>query len=115
MENTDSLYNYDDEFRNSIATVDEHGKRLWVYPKKPSGYYHRLRIVVTVILLSFLMAGPFIHVRGQPLFLFNVFERKFILFGQVFWPQDFVLLAIALITFFVFITLFTVVLGRIWC
>ena len=115
MENTDSLYNYDDEFRNSIATVDEHGKRLWVYPKKPAGYYHRLRIAVTVILLSFLMTGPFIHVRGQPLFLFNVFERKFILFGQVFWPQDFVLLAIALITFFVFITLFTVVFGRIWC
>lgn len=115
MQNPDSLYTYDDEFRNSIATVDEHGKRLWVYPKKPAGYYHRLRIAVTVILLSSLMAGPFIHVHGQPLFLFNVFERKFILFGQVFWPQDFVLLAIALITFFVFITLFTVVFGRIWC
>jgi cytochrome c oxidase accessory protein FixG len=47
--------------------------------------------------------------------LFNFFERKFVLFGQVFWPQDFVLLAITLITFFVFVILFTVVFGRIWC
>jgi cytochrome c oxidase accessory protein FixG len=47
--------------------------------------------------------------------LFNIFERKFILFGQIFWPQDFFLLAITLITFFVFVILFTVVFGRIWC
>jgi cytochrome c oxidase accessory protein FixG len=111
----DSLYTYDDEFRDHLGTVDEKGKRLWVYPKKPSGYFHRLRIVVTVVLLSMLFAGPLIKWNGQPLFLFNIFERKFILFGQVFWPQDFVLLAIVLLTFFVFVILFTVVFGRIWC
>lgn len=115
MEKEDTLYTYDDEFRNSIATVDEHGKRVWVYPKKPSGRLHTWRIILTVFLLAALMGGPFVRVHGQPLFLFNVFERKFILFGQVFWPQDFVVLAIALLTFFVFIILFTVVFGRIWC
>jgi cytochrome c oxidase accessory protein FixG len=104
-----------EEFREHIATVDKEGKRLWMYPKKPSGRLHRWRIVVTVILLSLLFAGPIIKVHGQPLFLFNIFERKFILFGQVFWPQDFVLLAITLIAFFVFVILFTVVFGRIWC
>jgi cytochrome c oxidase accessory protein FixG len=111
----DSLYIYDDEFRDHLGTVDAKGKRLWVYPKKPTGYFHRLRIVVTVVLLSLLFAGPLIKWNGQPLFLFNIFERKFILFGQVFWPQDFVLLAIVLLTFFVFVILFTVVFGRIWC
>ncbi|HEX8061087.1 MAG TPA: 4Fe-4S binding protein, partial [Cyclobacteriaceae bacterium] len=102
-------------FQDSIATVDEKGKRVWVYPKKPSGYYHRLRIWVTVALLAFLFAGPFIRVGGQPLLLLNIFERKFVIFGQAFWPQDFVLIALMLITFFVFIILFTVVFGRIWC
>jgi cytochrome c oxidase accessory protein FixG len=115
MANEDSLYTYDDEFRDHLGTVDAKGKRLWVYPKKPAGYFHRLRIVVTVVLLSLLFAGPLIKWNGQPFFLFNVFERKFILFGQVFWPQDFVLLAIVLLTFFVFVILFTVVFGRIWC
>jgi cytochrome c oxidase accessory protein FixG len=104
-----------DQFRNTIATVDEKGKRLWIYPKKPSGKFHNWRILVTVILLSILFAGPFIKIDGQPFMLFNIFERKFVIFGQAFWPQDFVLLAVTLITFFVFVILFTVVFGRVWC
>ncbi|MEJ0055589.1 MAG: cytochrome c oxidase accessory protein CcoG [Bacteroidota bacterium] len=115
MNTTEDLYQYDEEFRNTIATVDEKGKRIWLYPKKPSGNLHRKRIVVTVALLSLFFSGPFITIGGQPLLLLNVFARKFVIFGQVFWPQDFVLLAITLITFFVFIILFTVVFGRIWC
>ncbi len=109
------LLNDDEEFRDSISTVDEKGKRIWVYPKKPSGQYHNWRIVVTVVLLSLLFCGPFIKIGGQPLLLLNIVERKFIILGQAFWPQDFVLLAIVLITFFVFIILFTVVFGRVWC
>jgi cytochrome c oxidase accessory protein FixG len=112
---TNDLYQYDEQFRDSIATVDEKGERIWIYPKKPSGYYHRLRIAVTVVLLSLLMGGPFIKIGGQPLLLLNIFERRFVILGQVFWPHDFILLALTLITFFVFIILFTVVFGRIWC
>ncbi|HNF81174.1 MAG TPA: 4Fe-4S binding protein, partial [Cyclobacteriaceae bacterium] len=104
-----------EEFRDSIATVDEAGKRIWIYPKKPSGNFHRWRIVVTVALLSLLFSGPFIRINGQPALLLNVFERKFVILGQAFWPQDFFLLAVTLITFFVFIILFTVVFGRVWC
>ncbi len=56
----------DDEFRDSIATVDEEGKRIWLYPKKPSGKFHNWRILVTVVLLSILFGGPFIKIGGQP-------------------------------------------------
>ncbi len=115
MNTTDSLYQFDEEFRDSIATVDKEGKRVWIYPKKPAGHYHHRRIVVTVILLTIFFVGPFLQWNGKPFFLLNIFERKFILFGQVFWPQDFFLLALTLITFFVFIILFTVVFGRLWC
>ncbi len=110
-----NLYEYEEEFRNSIATVDERGKRVWVYPKKPAGVHHRWRIGVSIALLALLISGPFLTIGGQPLLLLNIFERKFVILGQIFWPQDFVLLAILLITFFVFIILFTVVYGRIWC
>lgn len=112
---TGAQYSSGEQFRDSIATVDEKGKRLWIYPKKPSGRYHTWRIIVTTILLSLLFAGPFLKINGQPFLLMNVVERKFVILGQAFWPQDFVLLAITLITFFVFIILFTVVFGRIWC
>lgn len=115
MVNQKDFYQFDEEFRDSIATVDEKGKRIWVYPKKPSGHYHTLRIIVTVVLLSILFAGPFIKIGGQPFLLLNIFERRFVVLGQAFWPQDFILLALVLITFFVFIILFTVVFGRVWC
>ena len=111
----EELYQFDEEFRDTIATVDEQGKRVWVYPKKPKGQLHNARIWVTVFLLSILFAGPFITIGGRPLLLLNVFEREFVIFGQAFWPQDFFLLAILLITFFVFVILFTVVFGRLWC
>jgi cytochrome c oxidase accessory protein FixG len=47
--------------------------------------------------------------------LLNILERKFILFGQVFWPQDFHLVVLSLITLIVFIILFTVIFGRLFC
>lgn len=76
---------------------------------------HNLRIAVTFVLLSILFAGPFLTIGGKPFLLLNFFERKFVILGQPFWPQDFFLLAITLITFFVFVILFTVVFGRLWC
>lgn len=109
------LYQYDEEFRDSIATVDERGKRVWVYPKKPTGSIHTWRIAVTTLLLGLFVTGPFLKVSGKPLLLLNFFERRFVIFGNAFWPQDFILLAITLLVFFVFIILFTVVFGRIWC
>lgn len=109
------LYSYDEEFRDTIATVDKKGKRIWLFPKMPRGAYHGWRIAVTALLLTIFFAGPFLKIGGQPFLLLNIFERKFVVLGQAFWPQDFVLLAITLLTFFVFIILFTVVFGRIWC
>ncbi|UXX78489.1 cytochrome c oxidase accessory protein CcoG [Reichenbachiella carrageenanivorans] len=108
-------YQFEEEYRDTIATVDESGKRIWVYPKKPKGKYHNYRIGVTVVLLGLLFAGPFITIGGRPMLLLNIFERKFIILGQAFWPQDFFLLALLAVTFFVFIILFTVAFGRVWC
>lgn len=104
-----------DHFRDSLSTVDESGKRVWVYPKKPKGRLHRWRILVSSILLTALFAGPFITIDGHPLLLLNFFERKFVILGAVFWPQDTYLLIFVLLIFFLFIILFTVVFGRVWC
>jgi cytochrome c oxidase accessory protein FixG len=105
----------DDSFRDTLATVDDKGKRIWLFPKKPFGYFYKLRSYVSYILLAFMIGIPFIQVNGHPIFLLNVVERKFIVFGMVFWPQDFHLVAIGFITFLIFIILFTVIFGRVWC
>jgi len=111
----DFIYQDSEEFRDSIATVDKQGKRIWVYPKKPKGRFTSARTYLSWVLLLFLFGVPFIKVNGEPLLLFNVLERKFILFGLYFGPQDFYLLGLAMITFMVFIVLFTVVFGRLFC
>lgn len=74
-----------------------------------------MRIAVAAVLLAILFAMPFIKVDGHPFMLFNFFERKFIVFGTAFWPQDFHLFLLGTIAFFVFVILFTMVFGRIWC
>ncbi|MCB0664304.1 MAG: cytochrome c oxidase accessory protein CcoG [Saprospiraceae bacterium] len=103
-------------YRDHIGTVDEKtGKRIWVYPKKPEGRYYNSRTIVSIILLALLFGLPFIRVHGDPLLLFNILERKFIIFGIVFTPQDLHLFALAMITLMVFVVLFTVVFGRLFC
>ena len=50
-------------------------------------------------------SAPFVKLNGQPILLLNVIERKFIVFGLVFWPQDFYLLVLCVLTGFVTIAL----------
>ncbi len=104
-----------ESFRDSISTIGEDGKRKWVYPKKPKGKYTTARGWVSIFLLTFLFGAPFLKVNGQPFLLFNLLERKFIIFGQAFWPQDFYLFGLGMIIFVLFIALFTVVYGRLFC
>lgn len=103
------------DFREHLANVDNKGKRVWLYPKIIAGKFYKWRTRLSWVLLFALFAGPWIKYQGHQLFLFNVLERKFILFGIPFWPQDLYLIAIGLITFIVFIIAFTAVFGRFFC
>lgn len=105
----------DDAFRDSIGTIDEKGKRKFVYPKKPKGKLYEYRKVVSYFLLLILVANPFIKVNGNQFMMFNVLERRFNIFGFPFWPQDFYLFVMSMIIGVVFVILFTVVFGRIFC
>jgi len=105
----------DETFRDSIATVDKRGKRIWIYPKKPSGKFTRWRQWFGYSLLVLLFIGPFLRVGGEPLLMFNVLERRFVFFGQTFWPQDFHLFVLGFLAFIVFVALFSVAFGRLFC
>lgn len=104
-----------ENFREHLGNVTEEGSRIWLYPKIIKGKLYRYREYVSYMLLSFLIAAPFIRMNGRPFLLFNFVERHFVIFGKPFWPQDFYLLAFALVTLVVFIVLFTVLFGRVWC
>ncbi|MFZ4768952.1 MAG: cytochrome c oxidase accessory protein CcoG [Ferruginibacter sp.] len=102
-------------FRDSVATISKEGNRNYMHPKKPKGRLYNLRTWFSVFYLIIFFTIPFIKVEGEPLIMFNILERKFIIFGLIFWPQDFFIFGIGMVTFIVFVILFTVVFGRIFC
>ena len=104
-----------EKFRDSIGTINEEGKRAWIFPKKPSGKWYQYRKSVSYFLLAFLVAAPFVKINGNQFLMFNILERRFNIFSFPFWPQDFHLFVISMIIGVIFITLFTVAFGRIFC
>jgi cytochrome c oxidase accessory protein FixG len=103
-------------YRDSISLVNKKtGDRQWVYPKKPKGPLYSGRTWFSIFLMILLFAGPFIKINNHPILLLNILERKFIIFGIPFWPQDLPLFALLMLTFVVFIIVFTVMFGRVWC
>ena len=105
----------DQTFRDAVGTIDQKGKRKYLFPKKPKGSYYNKRTIASIVYLIVFFTLPWIKINGEPFLMFNVLKRKFILFGQIFGPQDFFIFALGMITFIVFIILFTAVFGRIFC
>ncbi|MBL0343538.1 MAG: cytochrome c oxidase accessory protein CcoG [Bacteroidetes bacterium] len=105
----------DESFRDSVSTIGKKGERVWITPLQPFGRFYNARKWVSYVCLLLLFGIPFIKVNGNPLLLLNVIERKFIIFGLIFWPQDFFLFGLTMLTFVVFIVLFTSIFGRLWC
>lgn len=102
-------------FRDHINTINKDGSRHFIFAKKPHGKFYNARTYLSWFLLMFFFAVPFIKIKGNPLLMINVLERKFSLLGSMFFPQDFYIFVLMMITSIVFIVLFTVVFGRLFC
>ncbi|MBI5386838.1 MAG: cytochrome c oxidase accessory protein CcoG [Verrucomicrobia bacterium] len=104
-----------EDFRNRLSTADQEGRRKWLFPRKPHGRFHQARAWLSVVLLAIMFAGPFVRIHGNPLLLLNIVERKFVILGQIFWPQDMIIFAVALLVYITGIIVFTAAYGRLWC
>ncbi|MBP7822132.1 MAG: cytochrome c oxidase accessory protein CcoG [Saprospiraceae bacterium] len=102
-------------YRDRISSVTDKGKRKWVYALKPKGKWYNYRKILAYLYLAVFFIMPFIKVNGMPFMMINIPDGKFILFSKIFWPQDFFIFAIAMITFIIFVVLFTVIYGRLFC
>lgn len=90
-------------------------KRKWMYPLVRKGKLYHYRSWLSYFYLILFFAGPYLRLNGNPIFLFNVIERRFVVLGQVFWPQDFFLFVLGMLAFAVGIVLFTIAYGRVFC
>jgi cytochrome c oxidase accessory protein FixG len=86
-----------------------------IYPRQVTGRFARLRVLAVWVLLGLYYVLPWLTVSGRQAVLFDLPARKFYIFGLTFWPQDFVYLALLLITAGLSLFFFTALAGRLWC
>ncbi|ORU94088.1 MAG: cytochrome c oxidase accessory protein CcoG [Cycloclasticus sp. symbiont of Bathymodiolus heckerae] len=90
-------------------------KRKKLYPREVHGLFANLRILGVSTLLGIYYLLPWINLNGRQIILFDLPERKFYILNWIFWPQDFIYLALLLICAAFALFLFTALAGRLWC
>jgi cytochrome c oxidase accessory protein FixG len=99
----------------ALTTVDERGRRIWIYPAAIKGLFMRWRRNLGYFVIAVYFVMPWVKVGGLQAILLQIPERRFILFGHIFWPQDAFYLVFLLIGLTLALFFFTAVLGRVWC
>lgn len=102
-------------FRDSLSMLEADGSRKWIFAKKPKGSLYNKRTIASIVYLIIFFGLPWLQYHNEPLFMLNVVTRKFIIFGLHFGVQDLIVFGLAMLTFVVFVVLFTVVFGRLFC
>ncbi|MCE1238997.1 MAG: cytochrome c oxidase accessory protein CcoG [Azonexaceae bacterium] len=95
--------------------VSLYEKRKKIYAKGVRGYFDNWRIVLVILTQALFYGGLWLEWNGRQALLFHLVERKFYIFGLVFWPQDVIYLAILLIISAYALFLVTAVAGRLFC
>jgi cytochrome c oxidase accessory protein FixG len=86
-----------------------------IYPREVTGRFARLRVLSVWALLGIYYLLPWVSWNERQAVLFDLPARKFFIFGLVFWPQDFIFLALLLIIAALALFFFTAIGGRLWC
>jgi cytochrome c oxidase accessory protein FixG len=89
--------------------------RRKIYPRAVHGWFAGWRWALVWLTQLFFYGLCWIEWNGRQAVLFHLVERKFYIFGWVFWPQDVLYLAILLIISAYALFLFTAIAGRLWC
>ncbi|MCC6202188.1 MAG: cytochrome c oxidase accessory protein CcoG [Gammaproteobacteria bacterium] len=90
-------------------------KRRKIQPRFAHGRFARLRVLGVIVLLGLYYGVAWLPWEGRQAILWDLPARKFYIFGWVFWPQDFIYLAVMLIIAALSLFLFTALAGRLWC
>lgn len=86
-----------------------------IHPRAVSGRFSRLRWSLVWATQLVFFGACWLTWQGRPALLFDIQQEKFHLFGLTLWPQDALLLAIALILAATGLFLVTALAGRLFC
>ncbi len=98
-----------------LASTDEKGKRVYLFPADVRGKYHSRRMMFQWILMALFVVLPWIQINGHPAVLLDIAHRRFAILGMTFWAHDAPMLVFVFGSVFLGISLITAVWGRVWC
>ncbi|MBL8481196.1 MAG: cytochrome c oxidase accessory protein CcoG [Rhodocyclaceae bacterium] len=101
--------------QDSASDVDLYEVRRKIYPRAVTGKFATWRWLLVWATQLIFYGLCWIPWNDRQAVLFHLVERKFYIFGAVFWPQDVFYLAVILIMSAFSLFLFTAVAGRLWC
>jgi cytochrome c oxidase accessory protein FixG len=86
-----------------------------IHTRAVSGLFNNWRWLMVFITQAVFYGLCWIDWNGRQAVLFHIVERKFYIFGMVFWPQDAIYLAVLLVISAYALFLFTAIAGRLFC
>ena len=98
-----------------VNTVGLYEKRRKVYARSVHGLFNNWRWIMVWLTQALFYGLCWMDWGGRQAVLFHLVERKFYIFGMVFWPQDAIYLAILLVISAYALFLVTAVGGRLFC
>ena len=105
----------DNSSEDVVRILDLYETREKIYTRRLEGFYRSLKRWTWIPMLSAYLLLPWVNIDGHQAILFDLPARKFYVFWLTFWPQDFMLLAWALIISAFLLFTVTVMVGRVWC
>ena len=105
----------DPKIEETIRVLDLYQTREKIYTRRTDGFFSRLQRWTWMPMLSAFLLLPWLQWDGRQMVWFDLPSRKFYVFAITFWPQDFMLLAGALIIAAFALFTVTVMVGRVWC
>jgi cytochrome c oxidase accessory protein FixG len=115
LENPAAIDSSAADFRSVLASVDKDGRRRWLFVHVVPGLWRRRRQLLSVVLIGFYLAVPFVSIGGHPLLRLDIPERKFWILGMAFWPQDLSYFLLFVLLGIVATLLAVALLGRVFC
>lgn len=109
---TKNIFELDPE---RLATTDENGHRVYLYPEDVKGKWKKRRTYFYWFLLILYLVLPWFYINGKPAILIDVVKNEFTFMGQTLHGIEPILFFILVASGLFIIATVTSLYGRVWC
>lgn len=109
---TKNIYDLDPE---RLATTDEHGNRVYLYPEDVKGVWKSRRKVFYWFLIGLYLVLPWFYINGKPALLIDISNREFTVLGSTLHGVEPILFFLLVASGIFLVAFATSLFGRVWC